>query len=121
MFRRMWQRPLRCLASLFVVLAFLGGTTMQAMPLDNPSLMATMGTAMPGCAAMAMDHSDAPAQKGLTPSCVKLMQCLGVPVGPTRVSLAAVPIRYAAVTYWPVAQHLDGVSLMPSPFPPKST
>ena len=122
MFRGMWRRPIRYLVLVLVGLAFLGGTTVQAMP---PSGMAGMGmasTPMPGCmdAAMAHDTGAPTSHQGITPDCLKMTQCLGVPAMPVQARLAAAPVAYAAVAYWSPYHRLSGRSPEPTPFPPRS-
>ena len=76
---------------------------------------------MPGCGDMAMMHDadGALPAKGLTLDCVKSMHCLGIPAVPARASVAAWPVRYTSVSYWFLTRTLHGVSLTPSPFPPR--
>ncbi len=102
---------------MLVALAFVGGATMQAMP---PTDVAH--AAVPGCAEMAMSHdTDAPgSSKGMTPDCVKSMQCLGIPTSPTRMSMIEAPISYGPVAYWSIDRPLNGVSVAPLPSPPRS-
>jgi len=116
----MWRVPLRWLLSIVVCFAYVGGTTVQAMPITSPAF-ATVSGPMPGCSDMAMDpDTGAPVpHKGLTPECVKLRQCLGVPDRHMQASLVEVPVSYARVAYWLVDLHRRGVSLVPAPFPPK--
>ena len=102
---------------MLVALAFVGGATVQAMP---PTDVAH--AAMPGCAEIAMSHdTDAPGSaKGLTPDCVKSMQCLGIPSSLTRTSMIEAPISYGPVAYWSVDRPLNGVSVVPFPSDRKS-
>jgi hypothetical protein len=80
------QKLLYQLWVLLTVLAFLGGTTLQAMPLTGlPEISvkpATMTADMPcdqmnGMAA-ANSSSDHTPCKGITPDCIKRMGCIGV-------------------------------------------
>jgi len=110
---------------LLVGLAFLGGTTVQALPPSSMAVMAKASVSMPGCAemaGMAQDTGVPPASphKGITPDCVKLMQCLGIPDLPVQARLNAAPVAYAAVAYWSPSRPLGGLSPEPTPFPPRS-
>lgn len=118
----MWKRSLRWLILVLVGLAFLGGTTVQAMPPSSVAAVATADGPMPGCAEMPMVHdTNAPVpHKGITPDCLKLMQCLGTPERIVKTWLNEAPVTYAAVVYWPTDGRLSGLSYPPSPFPPKS-
>lgn len=118
----MWKRSLRWLVLVLVGLAFLGGTTVQAMPPSSVAALATASNLMPGCAEMPMAHEkNMPApHKGITPDCVKLMQCLGTPDRPVDGWLNEAPVTYAAVAYWSTDWRLSGLSYPPSPFPPRS-
>ena len=84
-------RFVRWLVSMLVVLAFVGGTTVQAMPLNAGPV-----EAMQGCVEMAMtlDAGGAAPSKGMTPDCVKSMQCLCIPDSPTRTSMIQAPVSY---------------------------
>ena len=122
----MLRRPLRLLVLVLVGLAFLGGTTLQALP---PSSMAAMAeasvAAMPDCAEMAGMAQDtgvpaAPMHKGITPDCVKMTQCLGVPDLPVQPRLAQAAVTYVAVAYWSPDRRMAGRSPSPTPFPPRS-
>ncbi len=118
----MWKRSLRWLVLVLVGLAFLGGTTVQAMPPSSVAAVATASNLMPGCTEMPMAHEkNTPApHKGITPDCVKLMQCLGTPDRPVEAWLNEAPVTYAAVAYWSTDCRLSGLSYPPSPFPPRS-
>lgn len=122
-------RLLRCLVLVLIGLAFLGGTTMQALPPSAAAMMARASAApMPGCADMAagmMRNTGAPlpaapVHKGITPDCVKLTHCLCVPDLPVQPRLAQAPVAYASVAYWSPDRRLDGRSPTPLPFPPRS-
>ncbi len=118
----MWKRSLRWLILVLVGLAFLGGTTVQAMPPSSVAAVATADNPMPGCAEMPMaQETNAPVpHKGITPDCVKLMQCLGTPDRVVKTWLNEAPVTYAAVAYWSTDHPLTGLSHPPSPFPPRS-
>lgn len=120
-FSSMWRVPLQWLLSIVVCLAFVGGTTVQAMPMTDPAFGVAASGPMPGCSDMAIDHeTGAPVpHKGLTPDCVKLMQCLGVPDRRANANLIEHSVGYARVAYWTVDRRLNGVSRVPAPFPPK--
>ncbi len=118
----MWHRHFRCLVSLLVALAFLGGATVQAMPLSDAALTATADATMPDCTEMAMAHdTQGPVpQKGISPDCVKLMQCLGVVDGPVHARVIEASFTYASVVYWSIGRRLNSRSYPPAPFPPRS-
>ena len=117
----MWQRLLRCLVLLIAGLAFLGGATVQALPPSSLALTSAMDRPMPGCAdaAMMQDADGSVQHRGITPDCIKLMQCLGIPALPEQVRLDEARIRYAAVRYWTPHRVLGGLSPEPVPFPPR--
>jgi len=120
-------RILRGLLVAVTVFAFLGGTTVQAMPVltangvpagmaakasvpcDHMTAMGQPGSAVPG--------HDSPC-KGITPECVKQMGCIGVPSVPIRVDALAAPISYVMIIYWSPQPTLGGLSLEPDLFPP---
>ena len=107
------SRLARLLIALLFGLAFVGGTTVQAMPMTP----APHGV-MPGCAEMAPTHQ-ADAAAGMTPDCVKSMQCLAIPVVPARTSLDKGPGTYGSVIYWLIEGYLRGVSVPPAASPPR--
>jgi len=109
------------LVSVVIVLAFVCGMTAQAMPPTHEEGVVAAGMAMPGCSdmAMALDADEALPAKGMTLDCVKSMHCLGILAMPARASVAEVPVRYTFVAYWSGARFLHGVSITPSPFPPR--
>lgn len=117
----MWRRPFRYLVSMLVGLAFLGGASVQAMPISNATLSMKAGAMMANCVDIAMMHdTDASVPpKGMTPACVKSMQCLGIPDSPTRTSTVEEPVSYDAVAYWSVVRRLSGLSVPPPASPPK--
>jgi hypothetical protein len=117
----MWQRSLRCLVLLIAGLAFLGGATVQALPPSSMALSSMMGTPMPGCADAAMmpDTDGSVQHHGITPDCVKLMQCLGIPALPEQARLVEARIRYATILYWTPDRVLGGLSPEPTLFPPR--
>ncbi|HJS87129.1 MAG TPA: hypothetical protein VJ779_16855 [Acetobacteraceae bacterium] len=122
----MIAKLLRGLLVAVTVLAFLGGTTVQAMPVlkangvpagivkasvpcDHMAAMGQSGSAVPG--------HDAPC-KGITPDCVKQMGCIGVPSLPARADVLITPVSYVTITYWSPRPTLGGVSPEPDLFPP---
>lgn len=119
----MRRRLLRWLVLVLVGLAYLGGATVQALPPSGMVESVKAGNPMPGCTEMGMTHdAGAPAtpHKGITPDCVKLTQCLGIPDLPVQARLDPAPVTYAAVAYWSPDRRLSGLSPTPAPFPPKS-
>jgi hypothetical protein len=117
----MWQRSLRCLVLLIAGLAFLSGATVQALPPSSLALSSMMGAPMPGCADAAMmpDTDGSVPRHGITPDCIKLMQCLGIPALPEQARLVEARIRYATILYWTPDRVLGGLSPEPLPFPPR--
>jgi len=117
----MWCRPFRYLVSMLVGLAFLGGASVQAMPIRNATLSIKVGTMMANCTNMAMMHDTDASEppKGMTPDCVKSMQCLSIPDSPTRTSMIEEPVSYDAVAYWSVVRRLSGLSAPPPASPPR--
>ncbi len=117
----MWQRLLRRLVFMIVGVAFLGGATVQALPPSSLALSSAIDSAMPGCvdAAMMQDADGTVRHQGITPDCVKLMQCLGIPALPEQVRLGQARVHYAAVRYWTPDRMLGGLSPEPVPFPPR--
>lgn len=102
-------------------LAFVGGTTAQALPPSGASQPMRVASPMPSCTDEAMTQTDAPAPyKGITPDCMKLKKCLGIPFSPGPAAMASAPIAYAAATYWSRVPLPGGLSPTPLPFPPRS-
>lgn len=114
----MWQCALRLIMLVFVGLTFLGGTTVQALPPSSMAAMAEAGTPMPCCDDAADTGMPGP-HRGITPDCVKVMQCLGIPALPVQAWLDSTFVSYAVVSYWSPDRRLSGQSPTPSPFPPK--
>jgi hypothetical protein len=106
-------------------LAFLGGASLQAMPVGETHAMAAASTAMQTgmpCEHMAAKKAapvSAPVLpcKGITADCIKQMGCIGVPDLP-RADTLATPIAYASVGYRALQQSSAGVSHKPAVFPP---
>jgi hypothetical protein len=116
-------RILRGLLVAVTVLAFLGGTTVQAMPLLTASGMAAKASVpCDHMAAMGQPGSAVPGHKapckGITPDCVKQMGCIGIPSLPVRAGVLVTPASYITITYWPPQETLGGLSLKPNLFPP---
>lgn len=102
-------------------LAFLGGTTVQALLPGSASKLARVDSPMPGCADEATAQKGTPApHKGITPDCVKLMKCLGIPFPPGQALVASAPVAYATAAYWSHDPLRGGLSPAPLPFPPRS-
>lgn len=112
----MRSRVTRWFVSILVVLALIGGTTVQAMPPADVAHAAT-----PDCAEMAMGHgADASSpSKGMTPDCMKSMQCLGIADRARWTSMVEAPVSYGPVVYWSVDNRLNGVSIPPPASPPR--
>lgn len=110
-----------------VGLAFLGATTLQALPPSSMAIMAKAGTfgastSMPGCTemvGMTQDTNSPVSHRGITPDCVKLMQCLGTPDLPAQVRLADAPVTYSSVAYWSPSRIPGGLSPEPAAIPPR--
>jgi hypothetical protein len=107
-------------------LAFLGGATLQIMPVAEAQTMPSSGTTtqtqLPCDPMVAMTQAANPAGgtvpcRGITPDCIKQMGCIGVANLLPAEGLAT-PIVYAAIIYWPVRQLLDGVAHEPDLLPP---
>lgn len=121
----MVQRFLYQLWVVVTVLAFLGGTTLQAMPLTGlpeisvkpPTMTADMPCDQMQNIAGANNSSDHMPCKGITPDCIKQMGCIGVSSLP-RAAAFATPVTYATVDYWAPLLRLDGLSHKPALFPP---
>ncbi|BCI69101.1 hypothetical protein [Acetobacter aceti] len=113
---------LRRLVLVVVGLAFMGATTVQAMPQQNVEQTTSLDASMPCCDGPVSMHpagTTAPC-KGMTPECLKVMQCLGVPDRPTQAAAIGRPVRYSVITY-SVAQRIAvGRSPEPLSFPPRT-
>lgn len=118
----MLRQSFQWLVLVLVGLAFLGGTTLQALPPSSMAVLAKASAPMPGCAEMASmthDMSSPASHKGITPDCVKLMQCLGTADLPAQVRLAGASITYSSVGYWSPSRILGGLSPEPAAIPPR--
>ena len=118
----MLRRSFRWLVLMLVGLAFLGGTTMQALPPSSMAVTAGTSTSMPGCTEMpdmTQNPSSPAPHRGITPDCVKLMQCLGTPDLPAQVRLADAPVTYASVAYGSPSRIPGGLSPEPAAIPPR--
>lgn len=105
----------------FLGLAFLGGTTVQALPPGSASGLVRLDGPMPGCADGAMTQKDAPTpHKGITPDCVKLTKCLGIPFSPGQLMMTSAAVAYETAAYWSRNHLPAGLSPTPLPFPPRS-
>ena len=104
--------------------AFLGGATLQAMPVADTQVK-TSGADMAMAAGMPCEHMDAMKGagmpllpcKGMTPDCIKQMGCIGFPDLP-QASVLATPVAYAVVDYRHLQQPSVGLSRKPDLFPP---
>ena len=115
---------LRRFVVVVTALAFLGGATVQAMPLSNPAgVPASPQTtaAMDDCPYMAMHESDKPAPCKTTSDCIKQMGCIGSPNLPERIGVVAAPVEYGVIAYCPTAAAHQGRSIEPEPYPPIAT
>lgn len=116
----MWRQPLRWMLLMLLGLAFLGGTMVQALPPSGALQTTRAASPMPSCTDAGMAQTDAPAPvKGITPDCVKLTKCLGIPFSPGPAAMASAPVAYAAA-YWSSNPLPGGLSPVPFPFPPRS-
>lgn len=117
---------LRRVAAVLTGLAFLGGAVVQALPPSDPAAMAApaAAVAMVDCDSMAMAPDRDPGApqpmpcKGVTPDCLKSMNCIGLPNLPTLVVQVAGPVAYGHVAYWLAPAAGDGVSIEPDLLPP---
>lgn len=110
---------------LATALAFLGGATLQAMPVASvQEVQADATQASLPCEHMAaMTQASEPTNesqpcKGVTPDCIKQMGCIGVPNLLPASEAVATLVEYATITYWSPRLMLDGVSHQPDLFPP---
>ena len=118
---RVMVRILHHLLVVLTALAFLGGATLQAMPVEKAQTMPVMQANMP-CDQMAgmMQNAHPGGQapcKGVTPECIKQMGCIGIPSLPSGHTLST-PVNYATIRYSQPQQRLQSVSLEPDLFPP---
>jgi len=105
--------------------AFLGGATLQSLPVADAQIQ-TSGAGAAMAAGMPCEHMDAMKGagapllpcKGMTPDCIKQMGCIGFPDLPQGSALAAPVAYYAAVDYRNFQQRSDGLSRKPDLFPP---
>ena len=106
------------------VFAFLGGATLQALPVADAQVQ-TSGAGIAMVAGMPCEHMDTlkgtgipllPC-KGITPDCIKQMGCIGFPDLP-QASVLAAPVAYAVVDYRQFRQTSAGLSRKPDLFPP---
>jgi hypothetical protein len=117
---------IRQLLIVVTAVAFVGGATLQIMPVAEVQTAQAPGTGtqanlpcdqmaamvqVPGLAGETMPC------KGITPDCIKQMGCIGVPTLVPADGLAT-PVVYTAIIYWPGRQLLDGVSHEPDLLPP---
>ncbi len=119
---------LRLLHRLLLVVtafAFLGGATLQAMPVTDAQVQ-TSGADRAMAAGMPCEHMDALKGAGapllpckaMTPDCIKQMGCIGFPDLPQASVLATPVAYYSAVDYRYFQQTSDGLSRKPDLFPP---
>ncbi|HEX2942215.1 MAG TPA: hypothetical protein VHO91_14295 [Rhodopila sp.] len=121
------QMMLRFLHRLLLVVtafAFLGGATLQAMPVADAQVQ-TSGASMAMAAGMPCEHMDtmkgagAPLQpcKGMTPDCIKQMGCIGFPDLP-QAGVLATPVAYVVMDYRQLRQTSVGLFRKPDLDPP---
>ncbi|WP_156473849.1 MULTISPECIES: hypothetical protein [Acetobacteraceae] len=113
---------LRRLVFVIVGLAFMGAATVQAMPPQNAEQATSLDAAMPCCDGSVSMHpagTTAPF-KGMTPECLKTMQCLGVPDRPTQAAAIGSPVRYSMIAYSLAERVPVGRSPEPLSFPPRT-
>lgn len=118
----------RRLIAVLAVFAFLGGATVQAMPLargPGTGVISWMTrAAMPVGTMTAMQDMTAGPQNqsapchGITADCVKQMGCIGVPKLPLPPAAGATAMRYKRVVYWAPAVVLSGLRQKPDLLPP---
>lgn len=101
-----------------VLLPFLSGTTLQAMPAASAGGI----SAAMDCIHMTMPGQGEHAGKSVpcrtnNIDCLKQMACIGPLTLPARTG-EHLAITYIAVGYWPVEFSGTGRSLAPEPFPP---
>jgi hypothetical protein len=111
------------LAIALTILAFVGGMTLQLMPLKAAFAARGTAPAPSDCSHMGMSPQDAGDDhavpcKGMDPECVKQMGCLGTPSMPLRLGAEFVRLAYGKVVYWTPATFRAGVSVKPDLLPP---
>jgi hypothetical protein len=120
---------LRQLLLALTAFAFLGGTTVQAMPFVQPDGAAKPAMAMTAsgdCDQMDMSTHDSSAKtsmpcKSMTVDCLLKMGCSASAVSFAATSyIQPVPIAYSTVSYSRFFAARTGRSLTPDPFPPKT-
>ena len=106
------------------VLAFLGGTTMQAMPRADLQDVAeqAMQVGMPCDHMTTMASASKTADgrmpcKGITPDCIKQMGCIGFPTLPSTDGLST-QVAYTPLRYCLMQHRLTGIAPKPALFPP---
>lgn len=111
---------LRGLVMAFLLLSFLGATTVQAMPVDLPTA-GTTGPAMPDDCPM-VHSAGTPAKggpcHGLNAACLKQMGCLGISLLPERTGQPTAPVVFGDAFFWHPSASMAGLSITPEPFPP---
>jgi hypothetical protein len=120
----MMLRFLHRLLLVVTAFAFLGGATLQAMPVADAQIQ-TSGAGMAMAAGMPCEHMDTMKRagapllpcKGMTADCIKQMGCIGFPDLP-QASILATPVAYAAVDYGQFRQTSVGLSRKPDLDPP---
>jgi hypothetical protein len=108
------------------VIAFIGGTTMQAMPSAqtlNPAGKFAGSQASRPDSRMAMTHRDQGIPlpmpcKGLIPDCVKQMGCLGTAVLTSCPDTPVAAAMFDVVAYWRAAWFRSGRFVEPELSPP---
>jgi hypothetical protein len=114
----MRHRLVRRLLAALVLLPFLGGTTLRAMPAASTG----GASAAMDCIHMTMPGQGDQAGKSVpcrtnNIDCLKQMACVGPLVLPARTG-EQLAVTYVPVSYWPVAFSGTGRSIAPEPFPP---
>lgn len=104
-----------------IILPFLGGLTLQAMPASKAADTLAAVPAM-DCIHMTMPGQGSAAGKSVpcetnNADCLKQMVCFGPLALPTR-SGEHLPVTYLLVTYWSPDSSGTGRLLAPEPFPP---
>jgi hypothetical protein len=106
------------------VLAFLGGTTVQAMPPADLQDVAeqAMQVGMPCDHMTTMASASKTADghmpcRGITPDCIKQMGCIGFPTLPSTDGLST-QVAYTTLRYRLMQHRLTGLALKPALVPP---